>query len=374
MFEVAGVAPSVQQSGIVFDTLVGPWIEQVGRDRYRLSPLLRDSGEVGLTEMFRNGIHTAVVEGLMSRRPFPADQLNQVFLLAFSLKHVPALAWFAGVLVHKAGHDKEMFNRLAEELSVFAMANRGETQLLFPEDAEVSAMLRYAQFRVSIATADGKQAVRSLNRTLFEINKLTGESKLNFLALTLSTALMELSVPLAPRRWYAMLKTLAELPNVRQLLTQRPLRTGRSNGLPQSPAGDDVLFINRATRLNGIDDLCGLIDVLDSEPDSVRDRYLLAASSLLRSVHHIVSSAWPSETNANDCDGKLAASKLARLRETASRWKYTDMAVELACAEAAMLDEYADDKIGALSVLKAAQSTYPSGLSHQPAAPEGLLS
>ena len=106
MFEVAGVAPSVQQSGIVFDTLVGPWIEQVGRDRYRLSPLLRDSGEVGLTEMFRNGIHTAVVEGLMSRRPFPADQLNQVFLLAFSLKHVPALAWFAGVLVHKAGHDK----------------------------------------------------------------------------------------------------------------------------------------------------------------------------------------------------------------------------------------------------------------------------
>ena len=58
-------------------------------------------------------------------------------------------------------------------------------------------------------------------------------------------------------------------------------------------------------------------------------------------------------------DGKAAAAKLAILYATASRWKNTDMAVELACAQAVMLDEYAGDKEGALEVLAAAQTRYP---------------
>jgi tetratricopeptide (TPR) repeat protein len=220
-------------------------------------------------------------------------------------------------------------------------------------------MLRYAQFRVSIATADGKHAVQALDRTLFEIDKLTGESRLHFLALTLSTALMELVVPLTPRRWFKMLRRLGTLPNMRHVLRQRLSRAGLDDELFRSPSGDEVMFLNRATDLNGIDELCELIDLLDREPDLVRDRYLLAASNLLRSVGHIVSSAWLSEVRSDGFDGNVAAAKLARVRETASRWKYTDMAVELACAEAAMRDEYADDKPGALAVLRVAQSAYP---------------
>jgi hypothetical protein len=115
---------------MIFDALVGPWIEQVGADRYRLSPLLRDSGEVGLAESQRTGIKAAVVEHLMARRPFPADQLLQVFILAYGLKLIPALSWFSGVLVHTATRDPETFKRLAEEVSVFAMADCGPSEPL----------------------------------------------------------------------------------------------------------------------------------------------------------------------------------------------------------------------------------------------------
>ncbi|KYK43181.1 hypothetical protein A1D31_38615 [Bradyrhizobium liaoningense] len=159
MLTVVGVPPAVPQAGIIFDALVGPWIEQVGANRYRLSPLLRDSGEVGLAEGQRTGIRIAVVEHLMARRPFPADQLLQVFIFAYGLKLIPALSWFSGVLVHTATRDPETFKRLAEEVSVFAMADRGPSEPLVAGDRKASFMLRYAQFRVAIANEDGRRAV-----------------------------------------------------------------------------------------------------------------------------------------------------------------------------------------------------------------------
>jgi hypothetical protein len=84
MFTMAGVTPAVPQAGISFDALVGPWVEQVGPERYRLSPLLRDSGEAGLLDTLRTDIRAAVIEHLIRRSPFSADQMMQVFTLAYA--------------------------------------------------------------------------------------------------------------------------------------------------------------------------------------------------------------------------------------------------------------------------------------------------
>jgi hypothetical protein len=188
MFAVTSVPPAITQAGMVFDALVGPWIEQVGPEHYRLSPLLQDSGEAALSETQRMTTRTSVVEHLMGRRPFPADQLMQVFIFAFGLKLIPALTWFAGALVSTATRDKDLFKRLAEEVSVFAMADRGANELLVPDNVQTSAMLRYAQFRVAIAIEDVKRAATILDRLLFEIDHLTGASKSNFFVMALGTA------------------------------------------------------------------------------------------------------------------------------------------------------------------------------------------
>jgi hypothetical protein len=359
MFAVAEVTPAMPQPGLLFDALVGPWIEQVGPERYRLSPLLSDSGEAGLTETQRTSIRTTVVEHLMRRRPFPANQLMLLFIFAFSLKHVAALTWFSGVLVHTAHHDKESFKRLAEEISVFAMADRGESALLFPENVKVSTMLRYLQFRVATATGDGKRAAKILDRLLFEIDLLKDALKQNTLILALATALMERSVPLSPKRWFGMLQTLTALPNMQRMLRQRPSHTDPYGGLTVSASHDEMMFIIRATALSGIDQLGELVEVLEGQPAAIRDRYLIAASNQSQSIGHIVSSAWLSDVRAKGFDGRAAAAKLARLREMAAHWRNADIAIELACAQAVMLDEYADDKPVALSVLAAAQAAYP---------------
>lgn len=359
MFAVTGVPPAVPQAGIVFDALVGPWIEQVGPERYRLSLLLRDSGEVGLTEAQHTSIRSAVIEHLMGRRPFPADQLMQVFMFAFALKHVSALSWFSAALVHTASRNKGLFKRLAEEVSVFAMADRGDKEMLFADNVTVSTMLRYAQFRVAIAIEDPKRAAKILDRLLFEIDQQSGALKSNSLALALGTALMERSVPLPPKRWLDMLQTLTALPDMRRAFRQRPSHTDPFSGLTICASHDEMMFIIRATALSGIDQLCELVEALDALPAEIRDRYLTAASNLSQSIGHIVASAWLSAVRVVGFDGKAAAAKLAALGETTSRWKKSDMTIEIACAQAVMLDEYAGDKDGALKVLESAQAMYP---------------
>ena len=359
MYAVAEVAPAMPQAGLLFDALVGPWVEHVGPTRFRLSPLLHDSGEAGLAEDKRTSIRTAVVEHLMLRRPFPADHLMLMFLFAFRLKHVAALTWFSGALIHTAHHDKNLFRRLAEEISVFALVDRGEAAPLFPENIKVSTMLRYAQFRVAAATEDGKRAAKVLNRLLFEIEQLKGALKSNTLKLALLTALMERAVPLRPKRWFDMLLSLYALPDMQRALNLRPSRSDPYSGLTLSASHDEMIFIIRATALRGIDELGELVEVLESQPAAIRDRYLIAASNQSQGVGHIVSSAWLSAVRSEGFDAKAAAAKLLRLGEIASHWKNADMAIELACAQAVILDEYSSDKDGALRALHAAQAKYP---------------
>ena len=183
---------------------------------------------------------------------------------------------------------------------------------------------------------------------LFEIDRLTDELKSRRLALALGTALMERSVPLPPKRWFAMLRTFTALPEIKHVLQKRTSHSDPYFGLTIPATPDEIMFIIRATALSGIDELCELVDVLDTEPVEIRDRFLTAASNLSQSIDHIISSAWLSDSRVKGFDGRAASEKLHRLRETAARWKNADMASELACAEAVMLDEYADDKQGAL--------------------------
>jgi tetratricopeptide (TPR) repeat protein len=356
---MAEVAPPILQAGILFDALVGPWVEQVGLSRYRLSPLLRDSGDVGLLDSLRRDVRIGVLTHLIKRSPFPADQMMQVFTLAYPLRHLVALTWFSGALISLANRDKTLFKRLAEEVSVFSLARHGDETPLLPDDVHISILLRYAQFRVAIAIENGQRAAVILDRLLSEIELLKDGRESDRLALALATALSERSVPIRPGRWLTMLKTFTALPLVRRLLKQRPSHRDPLSGFTYSPRQDEMIFIVRATALNGIDELCELAEALNAQDAEVRERYLTATSNVLQSTTHIVSSAWLSEARATGFDGRAAATRLHDIRRAAAHWGNVDMAIELACAEAVMLDEYAHNKEEALHVLDQAQIDYP---------------
>lgn len=143
------------------------------------------------------------------------------------------------------------------------------------------------------------------------------------------------------------------------MLRQRPSRRNPISELVQNLSYEEVLFVMRATALASISELAELVDALNKLPVDIRSKYLAAAGQMAQSTTQIVASAWLSDVKQPNFDAKPAAAVFAGLRATVRGWNSRDLAVELACAQAVMLDEYADDEQAALAVLADAQTEYP---------------
>ena len=140
----ASTPTAVPQAGLVFDFLVGPWIEQLGPERYRLSPLLKDSGVAGIAAPLQRSIKTNVMNYLIQQRPFPADQLLQVFLIAFQQDDRVGLTWFGHAILARqpTRRDRSLSGwhrkcRCSPSLIV------GDDKPLIPDDIPLSTLLRF---------------------------------------------------------------------------------------------------------------------------------------------------------------------------------------------------------------------------------------
>jgi len=359
----ASTPTAVPQAGLVFDFLVGPWIEQLGPERYRLSPLLKDSGAAGITPPLQRSIKTNVMNYLIQQRPFPADQLLQVFLIAFQQDDRAGLTWFGhAILSASANPARSQFKRLAEEVSVFAIVDRGDDKPLIPDDIPLSTLLRFAQLRVAVATDDMKQAARLVDRALAENNYADSERRQLRDAMVFATVMSEPRIPIGPRRWLPMLLDLVATPAFRSVFTRTQTIPAASplSGLPPTARHDEMMFVARAAALKSIEELAELFDALEQQPQSVRDRYLGAAARTNPGLDLIVAASWLTEAKRSGFDAKAAAAMYHKLSQTRSATDNPALAVELLCAEAIMLDEYGDDEDGALEVLDVAQEAYPN--------------
>jgi tetratricopeptide (TPR) repeat protein len=357
----ADTPPVVPQAGLVFDFLVGPWIEQLGPERYRLSPLLKDSGIAGLTPPLPQSIKTNVMNYLIEQQPFPADQLLQVFLIAFQQLNRKGLTWFGHAILSAAANPKmSQFRRLAQEVSVFALVDRGEDKPLVPGDPRLSTLLRFAQLRVAVATDDMKQAAKLVDRALAEKNFADAKRRRLHDAMVFATVMLEPRIPISPKRWLPMLLELVAMPTIPPLFEQPHATRGEFSGLPPTATPDEMMFIGRATTLTSVEELVELIEALEQQPKTVRDRYLSAAARTSQSLHLIVAASWLTAVKRPGFDAHAAATTYHRLTQTISAKNNPDLAVELLCAEAIMLDEYGNDKDGALEALRAAQEAYPN--------------
>ena len=277
---VANTLPPVQQPGLQFDLLLGPWIEQVGEDRYRLSPLLRDSGTAaGLTISLQNAVKSDILGHLIVQRPFPADQLLQVFLIAFQLNDKVGLRWFAGAIVSASSWpSRSEFKRLAETVSIVSVVDRGENVPLVADDLRLSTMLRFAQLRIAVATEDFARAATIVDRALYENSLLEGPDRQYFDGAVYGMVLLDPKIPIPAARWMQMLVDLTALPLMKGLLAKPLTSNDRLLGIPSNATNDEMLFVARASAIRGIGSLKEFIKALDNRPKAFRDRYLGAAA------------------------------------------------------------------------------------------------
>ena len=359
-FALGSVHPAIHRPGEMLDILVGPWIEMRGNDQFHVSPLVSDAGDKNLNETVKFRIHQQIVDHLLTRHPFPAEYLGPLLAHALISHHEQGLGWLAMAVLHTRDEDRK---KMSGHLFLLTFMGAGEDKPLYPESMFTSAMLRLAQFKVTVAANETKRLEFLADRLIAEARLLEPEEiSKSFLYAAISTVLMERTLAIRPGKWMPLLleleENLASDKNLAKLAKGfDPVKEGLKDwDIPQ------FMFANRSTALADIDDLTELFTVLDDLTPEHRGYLLSSFQDPYLDLRLMVQSAWLAEHRKGQIDGTTAAEKYRELTEIAEGWGYTDLAIECECSRAIMLDEYAYDKEGALNGISEAERKYPNDI------------
>ena len=349
---VAAIEPAIQRARVLLEYLVGPWIEIVHSDRYRLSPLLQASAAT-LSETERTNVHTVVIENLIKRNPFPADLLSSLILYVMIRRHLGGFI-FVAQAVMSTSHRAE----LAFELFPLVYMKSGDGGLLLPENAGVSAIVRTAQV-IAAVNADPPSMVESVvAEALEEASKLDGKLRGANSFATLTAVLGNVGADLAPKTWMPMLVQFHDMwisgnfpAEMTELLTNADL-----GGVTP----EQMFFAVRSNKVDTIADLEELFAQLERVNPEWRHTLLAASTTLFKGPPLFVQGAWSREMSTNTLDAARGELVYQRLAEQAATWGEIDVAIECFRSQAVLLDEYLDRHEDALTLLTDAESRFGS--------------
>ncbi len=358
---VAEVPIALSIPGEILDSLAGPWIEIVGPDLFRVSPLVAGSASKLFAPDEQTKIHHAIVNHLLERRPFPASFLSQLLTHALISQHVPGLHWLAGAVICAQEHEQ----RIAEELFILPFFKLGLGEPFIPANPFVSVVLRLAQFKVAARLDPNHRRLDSIvDRVDDESRGLPGPLGLFLRFFCLVTILGESSVSIRPFRWLPLLLEFDRLvgaPEIAAHINQFQIFASGMGGRTVS----QFLFFKRANAVSTIEMLTELLTELDRVDQPSRGMLLSSLKEPEDGAALVVNSAWLAEERKATLSkdrGQQVAAEFLRLSFLVEKWPSIDLAVELVCAQVVMLDEYVQQTADALAAAQVAQDRFPTDL------------
>lgn len=348
---VAETHQPLKRAGVLLDFLIGPWIESAGRNRLKLSPLLASAGTVGLGDAECNAVRSAVVENLLARSSLDADLLSQLLIQSVMVRQLHGLKFIAGAIL--TADNRRAVASACVPLA-FLMSKDGR---LVPEHPGISASLRLAQVIAVTVEPSHPALINVLEEADAEFEAMPepirSGSKFTMLLALLSSE----EVRISPALWIPRLLEFVAITEAG--LVPHEL----AEGIGQTDMGglteDQFFFVLRSNRIESLGELDELFRLL-SEVDSSRRRSWLAAStSLLGGPPLFIQSVWSNLAMKGQLDAIAAVEIYRRLAELAEEWNEHAAAVECHRAAAVVLDEYIDDKEGAITQLDAAAVLHP---------------
>lgn len=347
---VGRTSPPVSNVGECLDRLIGPWIEAIGNDLFRVSPLASDSGGKMLTCGERRRIHEAVATKMLSNRVIDVSDIDAILVQALAGKSTFCLSKVAHMVLVA---DVRTVEQLSEHVLFFRFA-RTDSQI-YPSDPSVSVLLRLAQFKLAAATEAGENIRRVVGVLFEEIDALQDdETKWIFESAALPIVLSTMGIANHLDDWIVRLLRLHTMVEKDEFLQERVSKL-KSSGESHIPLLGGLFSIGSA-QLTSVDRLEHIISQLD-ELDNTRRALLLSPIDKTQSDYSsLINGPWVTQRHDVDFDSADAAARYGRMAEKASNWSNRLVSLQCSVAQAVMLDEYQNDKEGALAVLDEART------------------
>ena len=350
---IGEVSPAVSQAGECLDQLVGPWIESVSRDAFRVSPLASSFGPETLAPDEQRRIHEAIAVQMLGKAKINASDFDTILLHALKGKSPQSLTKLALSVLSADFHIPEKY---AEHLPLFRFYRTDVP--LYPEDPSASGMLRLAQFKLAAAADEGSN-ISTIATALFnEVESIPeGGMRHLFETIAVGTVLNTMGVANYLDNWVALLLRLKSM-----VETNNSLRSFVTNFEVTAKAAGTTLFGELfglgSFGLASVEKLEHVINELDKLNASERTLLLTPIDSTLSDYSGFINGPWAKQRHNEAFDAADATRRYQRIEEKTRSWGIRPLTLQCSVARAVMLDEYQNNKEGALTVLAEARASY----------------
>ena len=353
--DLGKLEPQISDAGIVLDTLIGPWVDQLEGDRFNLSPLLSGFAENTLGTNEKEKIHSAIADSLLKKRSLDVIDMDSALLAAWISKNESAIFKLCMAIL---GSDFSELEMIAPYLSLFTMI-RTDT-IAYPAKATISHMFRGAQVLLVNQQNNSLTKIQDALRCFSEEAKTVEHDEVSAAVnvIVYSKLLFQTSKAGMGTSFIGVIRELDQLlENENGQLPSEAL-----DGMKEIEKGGitaiGLMFLNQARQLSKIKELPAVFDFLESSSSDLRLRLLAPLGRDDFDVDMLVTGAWLNEYKENTIDPSAHSAVFARLAKQAIGWNQTDLAVSCRKFQAIILDEYGNDKNSALAVLEEGLSMF----------------
>jgi tetratricopeptide (TPR) repeat protein len=359
VFDLAQLPPPVALPGDAFDGLVGPWIETLGNNTYRVSPLLSSAGNQVLSEPEQTAVHTAIAFGFLARRVMTSLEFGTALMHALIAKSDWALLLLArGALTF----DHETSSAISDTIFWFPNMALGPGQHFLTQPA-VDFIGRLAQFRIAAAGRQPDSALIIIERALEVLEQIEDEESATLEeGMAYVLFLSALDVPIPPRRSIPMLARLMELQESNEHLAETA-KHFRYNEPPNigftGLSSCQALFTFEAQRIAGIDDLDELLDALSMLNDNKRQCLIEVFENGAKQLAPLlISVSWWKDASRDALNIPKALATFRKAINVGQAWSSPSLVRASYVAMAVIHDEYADAPDDALAILDEAVAVF----------------
>ena len=342
---IGDVPAAVPQTGECLDQLVGPWIETVGEDRFRVSPLASDFGRQLLSPVEQKKVHGTFAVRLADNRTIDASDVDTMMMHSIAGRVPQILVGIAQSVLRANAHTLEM---LAEHLYLFRFAKVDEP--MYPEDPKTSWILKLAQFKLSAAAGDGKRVSDIVTALFRDVVRLPSEDRDSLEVLALLVVLCTVGIANYLDGWLPLLQRLKSTVEANGYLQTLTSEFQNNPGLNLFGG----LFSIGIANLDSVRRLEYFINELDQLDESERELWLTPIDTSYSDYHEIISGPWAQQWRSDQerFDAADAATRYERMAVTTRSWRTRAVSLQCSVAQAVMLDEYQNDREGALRILQ----------------------
>ena len=347
---IGSLPPELSQAGESFDELVGPWIERMGTDSFRVSPLAGQVGQQMLSGTDEIAVHREFAVNALRAKTLVAQDLNGIFGHVIRSRWEAGLAQLAMSVAMAEGSTSILF---AEHFSALRRASLESS--IYPESPKAAALLRIAQMKLLAVMTNRPDMTAVVGRMFEEITALI-ESDLQMAleAFALGNLLAIEGIVNRVDNWVDLLLRAEHAAEHNAMFRLFSAGFQEIAGVDGS-SGGTVLWNFGITEVASVERLERIVDDLDRVDERVRSVWLIPLDESFADYSVWINGPWSTEEKSGVLNPSDAAARYRRMASKTRSWNTLTLSLQCFVAEAVLLDEYLEQKDAAFSVLVKAE-------------------